>query len=270
MRVVVLALLMLVLAPAIAHADNVTDRIGKLKSGSDYKVRLSAAIGLGSLKDARAITPLVTALGGDSDRNVRAAAAASLGKVITAKTKEATRTTVIAALDRAAQKDSSSLVKSQAQKTATAIRALATTASVATATGIYVDIGPMGSKVPDSANLKELMRKTTSSTITETSKDLTTVGKPAKGSPAFHVDGTLTELTQKEKGASTLVSCKISMLIATYPDKAMFGFLNGGATVQSSSKPAEVAFAKEDCIAAVVEDLVIKKIVPTIKLKAGK
>ena len=57
-----------------------------LRGGSDYKVRLSAAIGLGNQKDSRAITPLVTALEKDGDKNVRAAAAASLGKIINAKT----------------------------------------------------------------------------------------------------------------------------------------------------------------------------------------
>jgi hypothetical protein len=270
MRVAVLALFVLALAPAIAHADNVTDLIKQLRGGSDYKVRLSAAIGLGNQKDSRAITPLVTALEKDGDKNVRAAAAASLGKIINAKTKETTRTTVVAALDKAAQKDSSSLVKSQAQKAAAAIKALSATTTQAIASGTYVDIGPMGSKVPDTQKLKDLMRKTAMNWIPKTSKDLVTTGTPAKGAVSFHVDGTLTELTQKEKGATTLVSCKINMLIATYPEKSMFGFLNGGATVQSSSKASDVEFAKEDCVAAVVEDLVVKKIVPTIKIKAGK
>jgi hypothetical protein len=60
------------------------------------------------------------------------------------------------------------------------------------------------------------------------------------------------------------------MLIASFPDKSMFGFLNGGATVQASADPSDVAEAKNDCVDAVVEDLVTKKVVPTIKTKAGQ
>ena len=77
-------------------------------------------------------------------------------------------------------------------------------------------------------------------------------------------------MTTKEKGSSTIVSCKVSMLIATFPDKSMFGFLNGSASVQASADPSDVAEAKNDCVDAVVEDLVTKKVVPAIKTKAGQ
>lgn len=82
---------------------------------------------------------------------------------------------------------------------------------------------------------------------------------------AFHVDGTINELNATASGSSTTVSCKVSMLIASYPEKSMFGFLKGGAQVRSSSSPKEVQYAKEDCVAAVMEDLVARKIIPTIK-----
>jgi hypothetical protein len=49
----------------------------------------------------------------------------------------------------------------------------------------------------------------------------------------------------------------------------VFGFLNGGASVTASSDPSDIKLAGEDCLAAVVEDLVAKKIIPTIKIKAG-
>ena len=84
----------------------------------------------------------------------------------------------------------------------------------------------------------------------------------AKGVKGFYVDGNVTEV----KSSGGMVSCKISMLIASYPDKSMFGFLNGGAAVEGGTNP-EVD--KADCVAAVVEDMVIKKIIPAIKTKAG-
>ena len=41
------------------------------------------------------------------------------------------------------------------------------------------------------------------------------------------------------------------------------------ASVTASSDPNDIKLAGEDCLAAVVEDLVAKKIIPTIKIKAG-
>ena len=60
------------------------------------------------------------------------------------------------------------------------------------------------------------------------------------------------------------------MLIATFPDKSMFAFLNGGASVQATSSPSEITFATEDCVTAVMEDLIAKKVVPTIKTRTGQ
>jgi hypothetical protein len=39
--------------------------------------------------------------------------------------------------------------------------------------------------------------------------------------------------------------------------------------VQASSAPRDVDMAREDCVSAVVEDLIAKKIVPTIKVKVS-
>jgi hypothetical protein len=123
------------------------------------------------------------------------------------------------------------------------------------------------------------MKKTTEKTFGNKGKDLmiawpggktpTRKDLDAKKVSGFYVDGTLTDLTVKEKGSGATVSCKVSMLIATYPEKSVFGFLNGGASVTASNDAADIALAGEDCLAAVVEDLVAKKIIPTIKIKAG-
>ena len=52
---------------------------------------------------------------------------------------------------------------------------------------------------------------------------------------------------QRDHGRRRHVSCKVSMLLATYPDKSMFGFLKGGAQVEgggrrpTSSSPRKTA-----------------------------
>jgi hypothetical protein len=271
--------LALIAAPAIARADNVDTLIGQLARGADYKVRLSAALSLAKLGDARAIPAFVKALNSDSDKTVRGAAAVGLAKLVDSTTEKRARKQAIDALDKASRADADPFVKKQAQKALLALRDVDDTAQVA-AGGIFVDLGPMSAKPSGADKLKSLMRKTATGVFGKRASAMMLAwpggGSPSKGQldakkvTAYHVDGTLTELTVKEKGASATISCKISMLIATYPEKSMFGFLNGGASVQGSSSPGDVELAKEDCVVAVVEDLVTKKIIPTIQTRSGQ
>lgn len=270
--------LVALLPSGAALADSVDTLIEQLGNSSE-KVRLSAVLSLSKLKDARAISPLSRTLIDDSDRNVRSAAAVALAKVVTEKTPSEVRGQVLEVLTTAASDDTSSLVRKQAEAARATIAAL----EAASVTGkIYVDIGPMASKASSSmdAKLKDLMRKTAQKALAKSAPDMMTTwpgGKsPTKGQlskqgvTAFYLDGTLTEIKVKEKGASTLVSCKISLLIATYPDKSMFGFLNGSASVSASQSAQDVELAHQDCVAAVVEDMIAKKAVSALQAKAGE
>ncbi len=266
-------------ARGAARADNVDTLIGQLARGADYKVRLSAALSLAKLGDSRAISAFVKALGNDSDKTVRGAAAVGLAKLVDGATEKRLRTQAITALDRASKGDADAFVKKQAQKALLALRDVDDTTQISVG-GIFVDLGPMAVKAAGADPLKAVMKKTVSSAFGRRAGSMMLTwpggGTPSKGQldakkvSAYHVDGTLTEMTVKEKGAMTTVSCKISMLIATYPEKSMFGFLNGGASVQGSSSASDVALAKEDCVIAVVEDLVTKKIIPTIQTRSGQ
>jgi hypothetical protein len=269
---VITILALVLLLPAAARADKVSDLIAQLRS-RDYKIRISAAANLGKVGDRRAVDPLITALG-DSNKSVRSVAATSLGKVVESSTPAKVRSRALKALRRAASKDPDSLVRKQAKRALDALDG----ASAQGADGIYVDVGAMTDKASKSKTMRELMRKTVEKTVQKNGSSMFTSwpgGKSptakqiaAKKTRAFHVDGTLVSLSTESKGATTLVSCKVSMLIATYPKKSMFGFLDGGAKVQAGSSPKEVQFAREDCVAAVIEDLVSRKIIPTIKTRA--
>jgi hypothetical protein len=272
-RLALVVAVFLLAFPLRAHADKVTDLIGQLKNGED-KIRLSAALSLSKLGDQRAVQPLIDALK-DSDRNVRGAAANGLGKIVTEKTDATKRADAAKALAAAAKSDSSSIVKKNAKQAADIIGKLGSGSGSTSVPkgGVYVDIGPMDAKGTGAdAKLKAAMRATTEKTISKSAKSMVTAwpgGKAPKqseldktGVQAFHVDGNVTEV----KSSGGMVSCKISMLIASYPDKAMFGFLKGGASVEGGNNEET---DKIDCVSAVVEDMVMKKIIPTIKTKAG-
>jgi hypothetical protein len=283
-RIAAIAALLVVLGrSAPVFADNVEELIRQLETDDSDKVRLSAALNLAKLGDQRAILALAKAIGNDGDKTVRGAAAVGLGELVTDKTKPSFKNLAIAALKRAAASDDSDFVRGQAEKALKAIGVTGTTPGPGpqqpSGGGIYVNIGPMSSRTGDSAvdgKLKVLMVRVATRTMSKVATGMATTwpgGVPtkamleAKGAAGFYIDGTLNELKVKENGSSSTVSCKINMLLASFPDKSIFGLLNGGASVQASR--SDVALAREDCVSAVVEDLIAKKIVPTINTKAG-
>jgi len=265
----------------VAHADNIDTLVSDLKTGSDYKVRLSAVLALAKLGDQRAIDALVAALG-DSDKTVRGASVVTLGKLVDASTAATTLTRITGALDKLIARERNDSVKKQAEKTRQIVDALATATTTApVAGGIYVNVGAMAAeakKAEPVAAMKALMRKTTVTMLTRKSADLqqtwitgktpTAPQLQAKGVKGFQVDGTVNELTVKTKGSTATVSCKVSMLIATFPSPSIFAVLTGGAAVQGSNDARDIEAAKTDCVAAVVEDLVESKIIPAIRTKA--
>jgi hypothetical protein len=276
-RVVAITLLLVMFA-RFARADNVDQLIGQLDDDSD-KIRLSATLNLTKLGDQRAIPALARRLGSDSSKNVRGAAAVGLGSLVNSRTKASDRDTAVKALQRAAASDESEFVKAQAERALKAIGASAPVVNTPSGGGVYVNVGPMSSKTgTDDAKYRDLMVKTATKTFGRVASSMATTwpgGAPSKGAlsqkgvQGFYIDGTLNELKVDKAGSSSKVSCKISMLLASYPDKSVFGFLSGGAAVQASASDRDIALAREDCVTAVVEDLIAKKIVPTIKVKVG-
>ena len=271
-----------------ASADNTSQLIEQLKSSDSGKVRLAAAINLGKLGGGSdsVILALSKAVANDDDKGVRAACAVSLAKVVTNKTKANVKSLAIANLKQAAQSDSSDFVKQQAQKALDTINGGSSGSSGASsggssgsgAGGIYVNIGPMSSKTgsANDAKLRALMVKIATQTMAKNAGGMMTSwpgGAPSKSVLAqnrvagFYVDGTLNQLKVTTSGSGATISCKVSMLLADYPDKSVFGFLNGGASVTAGTSQSDQDLAGEDCVQAVIENLIANKIIPTIKAK---
>lgn len=270
----VLVLLALI---APARADNVDILLRDLQTGRDYKVRLSAALSLAKLADPRAIPGFLAALD-DKDKAVRGAAVVGLGKLIDDSSSESTRKRAIAALDKVAKGDPNDTATKQAIKVRDAIAKLGATTAIVKG-GMYIDLAPFSFKPKGAEALRDLMRTTAQKGLQKLDSKIM-LAWPGGKAPTqkdfdrsqirgYHVDGTIVDLGVTTKGSGALVSCRISMLIATFPGKSIFGFLEGGAKVTASNTARDIEAAKQDCVAAVVEDLVAKKIMPTIRSKAG-
>lgn len=269
------------LSASTARADNVDTLIGQLEDGSD-KVRLSAALNLSKLGDPKAILGLIKRLdaNNESSKNVRSAAAVGLGTLVGAKVKGSQRELAIKALRRAQSDDPSEFVKVQAERALEKIGAAGGGAPTPGGGSIYVNVGPMSSKTggPNDAKFRTMMISVSTKTLTRVASNMQQTwsgGVPnkqqlaAKGFSGFYVDGTLNEVKIEKSGNTATISCKVSMLLASFPEKSVFGFLNGGAKVQGSASQRDIDLGSEDCVSAVIEDLIAKKIVPTIKSKVG-
>ncbi len=102
------------LIPRPAQADPRTSYLtDQLKSNDDYRVRTQAALALGASGDNAAVKPLCDALG-DSNVSVKIAAAAALGKL--------GKPTGLPCLESALKRESTASVKSQIDKSVTALR----------------------------------------------------------------------------------------------------------------------------------------------------
>lgn len=260
----------------LAHADRVDDLIRQLRNENDFKVRLSAGLNLGKIGDKRAVGPLTDALR-DSDKTVRGVAAAALGKIVDGTVPAKQRNDAISALEKVSKSDPDSFVRGQAAKSYAALKSLR---SAPGGKQVYVEVGPMAdnSKKGGPAVIAAMRGTVTKTIIAKNTSFITSwpSGKsPSKGElskagtkGAFYVDGTLTSLEVKKTGSLAEVSCNVSLYIATFPDKSMFGFLKGGAQVQTASSDRAVDEAKADCVSAVLEDIVARQVVPAIQQRA--
>lgn len=284
LRVVAVTLLLVVspLVIGIARADNIDDLIEKLDDSSE-RVRLTAVLTLTNQNAPKALAPLAkTMLKKSEAKNVRGLAANAIGKtLLNGKPSAAQRKAAIEALTTA-KGDPEPFVSAKAQAALDSLGSggggTPTTPQPGTIKGVYVNIGPMAVNAPgaDKAKNRALMEKKAKDALSKypNYKQTWPGGLPtqqqltSKGVAGFYVDGTLNEL--KVNGGK--VSCKVSMLFADFPNKAVIGTLTGNANVDTgyaNPKPQDIALAQTDCVEAVAEDLIVKKIVPTIKSQTG-
>ena len=276
LRVVAITLLLV----GTVHADAVDDLIDQLDNSSE-RVRVSAVLGLTNQKSPRAIDALAkTLLNRSEAKNVRGLAANALGKILQAsKPSAGQRKTAIDALTKA-KNDPEPFVSAKAEAALDAAGASTQSTTPVASNGVYVNVGPMAVNAPgaNKQTNRARMEKMAKDTLTKTEPKIkqswaggkvpTKQDLDGKGIAGFYVDGTLNELKITKNGADATVTCKVSMLLASFPDKAVFGFLNGGAGVTGGSSPKDIDLAQQDCVDAVVEELIAKKIIPTIRTKA--
>jgi hypothetical protein len=232
-------------APDSAKVDELCRAV--VDDSSNYKVRVQAALVLGKLGDARAVQPLIKALG-DQNRTVRGIAASALGQLGDSAALDPLRNLL--------RNETDSFVRGQTEK---AVAALAGAGGGAGKRGakIYVNFGsfvggvkgagPEASKVIHDALSREL-GKMPVVTLTLSAADQHNFGK--SGMAGFYIDGNITKLEESSAGGGSETSCDVKVMVARWPQKSIIMWTNAGASVQSGSRPRDKENARKDCLEA--------------------
>lgn len=275
----------------LAQADSIDTRTQQLAAGSDYKVRLSAAVWLAKRKDERSIAALADALIQDSEHTIRRIAAEALGKLVTRGTPRDVRERALTALEQAARKDPHTRVRKNAKQSFERLASLrapdesATSRSTATlSSSVFINIGrpslgkhraPTGmDKALQTVVSQVLQQKTPGYQLGWESDDLPTKDDLERANTrAWFVGAAIAQLDIKKKGGSAEIRCSVSLRVNRWEGRGTKQRLTEGETASatgngmatSANTEQGINSATRDCVLAVAEQVTAKQVVPFLK-----
>lgn len=233
-RLGIVAALLLGAAPSsVAQDDSASFR--DLAIGTDFRLRVAAALSLGKSKSAGARPALEKALG-DPNPAVRAAAAAGLGAV--------GDPAATVALRAALARETTPNVQAQIESTIKRLGAGATSKATASKPRFLVALGRLENR--SSVSAPEVATALLAATRTKMGAipgieilaegaDASAAGK-SRNLPAFTVDGSLTELAKKQSRSGVSYSARVEYLIRKMPEQSLKGTMSGNAQAQADTK----------------------------------
>ncbi|MEO8427091.1 MAG: hypothetical protein ABI651_08265 [Verrucomicrobiota bacterium] len=115
------------------------------------------------------------------------------------------------------------------------------------------------------STLPKLIKATTENAINRSSK-LTTKAPPDKNEKGFYLEGNLNSLMKTAKGNRIVIGGKMTMQLATWPDKRIFATSNTGAKLETSESD-NIDDAVEDAVKEILGDL-LPKVIPVLEKEA--
>jgi hypothetical protein len=265
---IVAALLLGAASSSVAQDDSGAFR--DLAIGTDFRLRVTAALTLGKSKSAGARPALEKALG-DPNPAVRAAAAAGLGAVGDAA--------AIVALKAALTHESTPNVKAQLETTIKRLGAGPATKANTSKPKFLIALGRLenrsGSGTAEVATaLKAATRAKMAAVpgieILDDGSDIAAASK-SRNLPAFTVDGSLTELAKKQSRTGVSFSARVEYLIRKMPEQSLKGTMSGNAQAQADTKEIhgqnELAQLQIDAVGAAI-DSALKGASPALEAAA--
>jgi hypothetical protein len=218
---------------ATAYGDKIDRLIHILKTDSSYKVRLRVVVGLGKLKNRRAVPALIYALY-DKNYTVRGLAAAALAQIGDRR--------AIYGLRRAAKQDKHGFVRARAKSALRVIeRANAAKHTSRVRQRFFIKIGKMANRTGRGGRRPMRILEGALLRAFATMPDVTTTlggGNPSadllarKRIRGFTVDGTLSRLRRTRSAGSVTFSCSIRVALTTFPGNSIKALYSGETSME--------------------------------------
>jgi hypothetical protein len=256
-------------APSVAVAQDDAASFRDLAIGTDFRVRVAAALSLGKSKSPGARAALEKALG-DAHPAVRSAAAAALGALGDGRALPALRAAmasegiadVKAEMDRSAKRLASTPAAGPQAPQAKA-RFLVAVGKVENKSGSTAD--KIGAALK--ASTRTRMAQVPGVEVLADGTDVGAEGK-SRNLPAFAVDASITRL-DKQQGADNIgYSAKVEYVLRRMPDQKLSGSMRGSAAAFADAKqvrgPDDLVDLQIEALAAAV-DAALKGASPSLE-----
>ena len=249
-----LASLVLVSAVPVVTAQDDGAAFRDLATGSDFRIRVAAALSLGKSRSSGARPALEKALG-DAHPAVRSAAAAALGSLGNAA--------AVPALQAASAREAAPNVKSEMDLTIKRLQA--TPSPTLTKAKFLVSLGKLENKSGvTSATLLPTLKTSTRTKMAQVpgvevlaeGADPSVEGR-SRNLPAFTLDASLTQLAKRQGSDGIGYAARVEYLIRKMPDQTLKGTMSGAAQAIADAKEirgqSELSQLQLDALSAAVD-----------------
>ncbi len=220
-------------------------------TGSDFRLRVSAALALGQMGRRESVKPLIKALD-DPHPAVRAAGSAALAKIGDASAADA--------VEAAASREPVASVKAQHQATVARLRGGSTSSAK-----FVVKLGTFANRTSTrSPEAEKVFRDATRTNVAKVPgalvpgerEDASSIGR-ARSLPVVAIDGTISKLNSAKSGGDVGWDAQVEYLIKQMPDQALKSTIKGRGKALASAGavrgPSDQAQLQVDAVNAAVE-----------------
>jgi hypothetical protein len=270
---------MVTFASNLARADAIDVDVKHLRTSPDYKLRLSSALNLSRVHDARAADAVAWALQKDDQVTIRRVAALSLTRMVDESLPTDVRRRALAALKWAKANDPDDKVRENASRALDQLRGLANSADAKVFLRVVVNADPRNRAPRGTADrmrqtLQETLRRAAPDWAQGTDDDLPTKAQLDKhGTKAFIVGAAVAALEVNQTGSHAEIRCSVSVRVAPWSgtdgnevwQAEHSASASGNGKVVGASTPTAIDGSKRDCLLAVAEQITARQVVPFLR-----
>jgi hypothetical protein len=282
----------------------IAEHIEQMEHGSDYKVRLSAAVRLAKTTDPRATAAMARVLESEPSKTLRRLAALSLGTMVDATTPRKLRAEVERVLARAAEEDRDRKVRHHAQRSLEKLASVPAgpalpdgasppiprTPRQQRALGVFLHVTAPRDVTRKSPNgltplLHDTVRGALRKHVPEYRLDWPTPTPPTASDldqarvRAYRVQAAVMEYRIQPRGSQAEIECQVTVQVNPWQgsdsaerwSERQAASASGRGRVRGDNRREAIAAAQRDCVTTVAERITSEQVVPFLRrLEAAK